>query len=73
MKRDVDLQRAILAFVEDHSPPQGGLDKRLEIEGYDRPTVLAHAELLIDEGLLDGQALRAQQGLVDVIVHSSGP
>ena len=55
MRRDVDLSRAILAFVEEHSPPQGGLDPPLAIEGYDRPTVLAHTELLIEDGLLDGQ------------------
>jgi hypothetical protein len=69
MKRDVDLSRAILAFIEEHSPAQGGLDKPLEIEGYDRPTVLAHAQLLIDDGLVDGKVLEALAGPVDVVIR----
>lgn len=68
MKRDVDLSRSILLYVEEYSPPQGGLDKPLEIEGYDHPTVLAHAELLIEDGLLDGRAVKSTQGLDDVHV-----
>lgn len=62
MKRDVDLQRLILAFIEEHSPPHGGLDKPLEIPGYDRPTVLAHAQLLIEDGFVDGTVLEGQTG-----------
>ena len=69
MKRDLELSRSILAFVEEHSPPEGGLDKPLEVEGYDRQTVLAHAELLIEEGLLHGKALRALVGTVDVMIE----
>lgn len=70
MKRDVDLSRSILLYVEEHAPPQGtGLDKPLEIEGYDRLTVLAHAELLIEDGLLEGRALKAMQGLIDVHIE----
>lgn len=68
MKRDVDLSRAILAFVEEHSPPQGGLRQRLAIEGYDYLTVAAHAELLIDEGLIDGQVLKTLGGGMDVMI-----
>jgi hypothetical protein len=69
MKRDVDLSRAILMFVEEHSPPQGGLDQPLEIDGYDRPTVLAHAQLLIDDGFVDGKVLEAQTGIFDVVIR----
>lgn len=68
MKRYVDLSRAILAFVEEHNPPQGGLNQRLAIEGYDYLTVAAHAELLIDEGLIDGQVLNTLGGRLDVVV-----
>jgi Hypothetical protein (DUF2513) len=68
MKRDVDLQRSILLFVEGHSPPHGGLDKPLAISGYDRETVFAHAELLIEDGLIDGRVLRGMVGFVDVHV-----
>ena len=68
MKRDVDLSRAILRFVEEHAPPQGGVDRPLEIGGYDRPTVLAHAELLIEDGLIDGQVIAALAGPLDVVI-----
>jgi len=68
MTRDLDLSRSILAFVEERSPPGGGLDEPLAIEGYDRATVLAHAELLIDEGLLDRKVLRTGFGIVEVMI-----
>lgn len=47
MKRDGDLSRAILAFVEEHSPPEGGLNEPLKFDGDDRPTVLAHLNLRV--------------------------
>jgi hypothetical protein len=65
MKRDVDLSRAVLRFVEEHAPPQGGVQTPLEIEGYDHPTVLAHAELLIEDGLIDGRVVKALGGPVN--------
>lgn len=68
MKRDVDLSRKILAFIEEHAPPQGGMDKHIEIDGYDRPTILAHTELLVEDGLVDGQVLKAMSGTVEVMV-----
>jgi hypothetical protein len=68
MKRDVDLSRAILRFVEEHAPPQGGVQKPLEIEGYDRPTILAHAELLIEDGLLDGRVSKGLGGPVNIVI-----
>ena len=69
MKRDVDLQRLILAFIEEHSPPQGGLDRSLEIEGYDQATVLAHAQLLIEDGYVDGKVLETVFGPVNVAIR----
>jgi len=54
MKRDNDLSRAILIFVQDHCPPQGVLRESIVIEGYDATTVIAHAELLIEDDYIDG-------------------
>jgi len=68
MKRDLDLSRSILAFVEEHCPSEGGLDKPLEFEGYDQQTVFAHAELLIEEGLLRGRVLKASPGIGAVMI-----
>ncbi len=68
MKRDLDLSRAILKFIEEHSPAEGGLDQPLAIDGYDRQTVLAHAELLVEDGKVDGKVLRASFSIVDVMV-----
>ena len=69
MKRDVDLQRSILLFIEEYSPAQGGLEVRIQISGYDRPTVLAHTELLVEDGLIDGHVMRAQFGIVDIGIN----
>lgn len=69
MKRDVDLSRAILAYIEEHAPPLGGLEKAIEIPGYDDATTLAHTELLIDEGLIDGEIIMALMGPHQAIIR----
>ena len=69
MKRDVDLQRSILKFVEEQCPPQGGLDRQVEIQGYDSPTVLAHVQLLIEDGLIDGQVIEALTGPIQAVIR----
>jgi len=62
MKRDQKLSLEILKFIEEHSPATGGLAKQIEVEGYDRPTIDAHTELLIDGGFVDGQIMREMTG-----------
>jgi hypothetical protein len=57
MKRDPDLLRSILLYIEEHAPPQGGLQQRITVEGYDKPTIDAHTELLIEDGLVAGQVI----------------
>jgi hypothetical protein len=68
MKREPDLTRLILFFIEDHSPPQGGLEMDLEIPGYDRPTVLAHTQLLIEDGLVFGHVMEGMSGIIHIEV-----
>lgn len=68
MRRDVDLSRAILLFVEKYSPPEGGLTQRLAIEGYDVSLVIAHAVLLIDDGLLEGDVLNVSGMPPEVVI-----
>jgi len=63
MKKDIDLSRKILLFVEEHSPPEGGLDKPLEIDGYNAPTVRAHVDLLIKGGYLEGRVMSGPNGI----------
>lgn len=58
MKRDVDLQRLILLFIEKHCPPQGGLNKSVEIANYEEVVINAHLELLIEDRLVDGKVLK---------------
>lgn len=58
MTRDPDLERMILFFVEEHCPPEGGLNKRIEFDGYDKATINAHTERLIKDGLIDGQVIK---------------
>jgi Hypothetical protein (DUF2513) len=52
MKRDLDLERAILLYVEEHALPQGGLQNKVKIAGYNQPTIFAHIELLAEKGYL---------------------
>jgi hypothetical protein len=68
MKRDNDLSRAILIFVQDHLPPGGGLDVKLDIPGYDLATTVAHAELLIEDHYIDGRVLKGQGGSIHIVV-----
>lgn len=69
MRRDVDLQRKILFYLEEHIPAAGILQDRIKIDGYDYPTVLAHVELLLDDGLIDGKMLYVALGPMDVVVN----
>jgi hypothetical protein len=69
MKRDADLSRAILRYIEEHAPPQGGLEHEISIPGYDQPTILAHVELLIEGGYVDGKVLTSLMGPFQAIVR----
>jgi Hypothetical protein (DUF2513) len=69
MKREPDLSRSILLFVEEHAPASGGLDRELAIDGYDRATVYAHAQLLIDDGYIDGKVLEGLGGIFHIMIY----
>jgi Hypothetical protein (DUF2513) len=58
MKRDNDLSRAILLFVQEHCPPEGMLRVPIEIEGYGEATVIGHAELLVEDRYIDGRVTK---------------
>jgi hypothetical protein len=62
MKREVDLSRAILKFIEEHCPARGGLEGRIEIDEYDRDTINAHVALLIDDDYVAGRVMPAGPG-----------
>lgn len=51
--------------------PDRGLSSPLAIEGYDRSMVLAHAELLLDDGLIEGRAMRNLMEPVEVVIPKS--
>ncbi len=68
MKRDLDLVRLILKELEEELPP-GQSCNGVQIDGYDRPTVNAHLELMIDADLIDGKPLHAMTGIIDVMVN----
>jgi hypothetical protein len=68
MKREPDLLRLILLFIEEHVPPPGGLNEPLAIADYDRATVMAHAELLIDDGLVDGKIMKGTGGIQELMI-----
>lgn len=68
MRRDPDLSRAILLFIEEHWQPSRGLERRIEVEGYDYPTILAHTQLLIEEDMLDGKIIETLVGPVEAVI-----
>jgi hypothetical protein len=53
MKRDFDLIRRILQDIE--KLPAGKTLEELEYSEYDQDTILAHAKLLIEKGLIEGK------------------
>lgn len=60
MKRDFDLIRKILLYVEKN---QKDYTKVIDnLEDYDNQTLMFHCELLIDSGLLKGKVLRVNTG-----------
>ncbi len=56
MKRDMDLIREILCKVES-CEDLSGLGHLPEIDGYSRPQVSYHMELLIDAGLIEADSI----------------
>jgi hypothetical protein len=51
MKRDMDLIRKILFAVETRT---NALPEAVVVEGYDKPIVIRHVQMLMEAGLLDG-------------------
>jgi hypothetical protein len=66
VKRDMDLVREILLKVE-ATPPQE-LGGKFRMPSQNGPIVMEHLAMLIDEGFLDGKALRADQSNAPVTV-----
>jgi Hypothetical protein (DUF2513) len=63
MKRDMDLVRAILLDIEANAPAQGGLNRPVSVDGYDRATITAHVELMIrDAHLIHGEMKKFNTG-----------
>lgn len=52
MKRDMDLVREILRYVENRAAGQREISQ-IEIEGYDEATIAEHVDLLTDAELLE--------------------
>jgi hypothetical protein len=61
MKRDMDLIRLILMDFQDIPP--GKYSNDIELEGFERDTIFAHVELLIEAGLVKGKVIRHSGGL----------
>lgn len=52
MKRDMELIRKILFYVEDNYTPGQGMIRNIDIEGYDYETVIEHILLAYQGGFL---------------------
>lgn len=60
MKRDFDLIRHIL--LEAENCPAGNHCTQIESPNFDKKTIIAHVELLIDAGLLKGRITKVMSG-----------
>jgi hypothetical protein len=60
MKRDFDLIRKILLYVEENQKEYVEIIESLE--GYDNLTVIYHCQLLLDVGFLEGRVERVNTG-----------
>ena len=52
MKRDMDLIREILFFVEDNYKPGQEWIRQIDIDGYDADTITEHILLAYESGFL---------------------
>jgi hypothetical protein len=52
MERNFNLVRQILLQVE--ATPPGTIIQELTCEGFDKPTIIEHVEIMIEANLLDG-------------------
>jgi hypothetical protein len=57
MKRDFDLIRKILLYVEENREEGSFMINKLE--NYDNQTLIFHCKLLADKGFLKGRALKS--------------
>ena len=52
MKRDMDLMRLILLYLEENYDPNRGLISDVSIEGYEEAVIAEHCKLLHQAGLI---------------------
>jgi hypothetical protein len=62
MKCDPEVMRSILYFAEEHRAPVRGMNRRVEIDGYDYATNVGHIELLIKDSYRDGRVVKGLGG-----------
>lgn len=67
MKRDFDLIRIILRDMEAAEPMQ--TYQNFPYDGYEKPTIIEHIELLIEAGLLEGEVHRHSSGGIPVVTR----
>ncbi len=59
MKRDLQLIKEILLYVEAHAEEGSAPIGRIDLEGeYPQPEIAGHVQLLIDAGFVDGKVYR---------------
>jgi hypothetical protein len=67
MKRDWNLIRRILLDVRDNSDASGAYQDPPAPEGWDTEVVLAHVEMLIEAGYLEGMVRRSNDGIAAAV------
>jgi hypothetical protein len=67
MERNFNLVREILLQAEAASP--GTTIQEFACEGFDKPTIVEHVEIMIEASLLDGTILKTMAGPSGFLVH----
>tara|TARA_B100002003_G_scaffold241638_1_gene263590 strand:+ start:1590 stop:1967 length:378 start_codon:yes stop_codon:yes gene_type:complete len=69
MKRDLELVRKLLIYLEEKQDPAHRQSADIQIEGYSHAEIGYHLRLLFQAGFIHGEAIRSSSSerLIDVI------
>jgi hypothetical protein len=73
MKRDMDLLRKILFYVEARPPFEHILATSIQLEGEEQDAIIYHTVQLIESGLLKGTVFDLSNGPPECLILSMAP
>lgn len=64
MKRDMDLIRLLLLYMENKTATEGILDRSITVDGYTETQIGLHLNMMADAGLLVFEASKTKSGRI---------